>query len=95
MISKDEVKHIAKLARLELTEKEIIKMQKDLSSILDYFNLLKKIPKPRETERVIQPHGDMRPLRKDEVISSHDLIDELIAAFPEKKDDYIKVKSIF
>lgn len=95
MISKDEVKHIAKLARLELTEKEIIKMQKDLSLILDYFNLLKKIPKLRETERAVQPHGDIGSLRKDEVISSHDSTDELIAAFPEKKDDYIKVKSIF
>ena len=41
MISKDEVRHIAKLARLELTESETAKMQKDLSSILDYFDLLK------------------------------------------------------
>lgn len=45
MISKDEVIHIAKLARLQLTEKEITKMQKDLSAILDYFDLLKKAPK--------------------------------------------------
>ena len=43
MISKDQVKHIAKLARLELTEKETEKMQHDLSAILDYFNVLKKV----------------------------------------------------
>ena len=46
MISKEEVEHIAKLARLELAPVEIEKMQKDLSAILDYFNLLKKAPKP-------------------------------------------------
>ena len=45
MISKEEVEHIAKLARLELTGKEVEKMQKDLSAILDYFDLLKKAPK--------------------------------------------------
>ena len=49
MISKDEVQHIAKLARLELTEKEIEKMQKDLSEILGYFDLLKKAPKPEKS----------------------------------------------
>ncbi len=48
MISKEEVEHIAKLARLELTESEVKKMQKDLSAILDYFNLLKKAPKPNK-----------------------------------------------
>ena len=92
MISKEEVERIAKLARLELTEKEAEKMQKDLSAILDYFNLLKKAPKVK-----IQPASasdKATAWRKDEVISSHDIIDELIAAAPDKKDDYIKVKAI-
>lgn len=89
MISKEEVKHIAKLARLELTEKEIEKMQKDMSAILDYFDLLKKSP---HADFVKQ--DDAGDLRKDEVISSHDIVDELISAIPDKKDDYIKVKSI-
>jgi aspartyl-tRNA(Asn)/glutamyl-tRNA(Gln) amidotransferase subunit C len=43
MINKDEVQHIAKLARLGLGEKEIEKMEKELSLILDYFNLLKEV----------------------------------------------------
>jgi aspartyl-tRNA(Asn)/glutamyl-tRNA(Gln) amidotransferase subunit C len=92
MISKDEVKHIAKLARLELTEKEIVKMQKDLSAILDYFNLLKKAPKLGKAAG--SRKGDLSATRKDEVISSHDIADELIGAAPDKKDDYIKVKTI-
>jgi len=91
MISKEQVSHIAKLARLELTKKEIEKMQKELSAILDYFDLLKKAPKPETKQKVFS--GD-NCLRKDEVISSHDIKDELISAFPDKKDDYIKVKSI-
>ena len=90
MISKEEVEHIAKLARLELTGNEVEKMQKDLSAILDYFALLKKAPKPENVEI----KGDLSAMRKDEVISSYDMIDEIIAAAPDKKDGYIKVKTI-
>ena len=93
MISKEEVEHIAKLARLELTEKEVEKMQKDLSAILDYFNLLKKAPSPAKTSSR-SLGGQAQSLRKDEVISSFDVRDELIAGAPDKKDDYIKVKTI-
>lgn len=94
MISKDEVKRIAKLARLELTEKEIEKMQKDLSAILDYFELLKRAPR-KDAEFYAETRGKTaNEFRKDEVVSSHDIIDELIAAVPDKKDDYIKVKAI-
>jgi aspartyl/glutamyl-tRNA(Asn/Gln) amidotransferase C subunit len=92
MISKDEVKHIAELARLELSEKEIEKMQKDLSAILDYFNLLKKAPAP---SKILQQQNlGGQALRKDEAVSSHDIADKLISAAPDKKDNYIKVKTI-
>ncbi|MGA2417882.1 MAG: Asp-tRNA(Asn)/Glu-tRNA(Gln) amidotransferase subunit GatC [Candidatus Staskawiczbacteria bacterium] len=91
MISKEEVQHIAKLARLELTEKEIEKMQKDLSAILDYFELLKRAPKVK----IQNPTLNTQHPREDEIISSHDIADELIGQAPDKKDDYIKVKNIF
>ena len=93
MISKEEVEHIAKLARLELTGKEIEKMQKDLTAILDYFILLKNVPEvvKNDSEKVIK-----NILRKDEVFQKDDsMAEKLIAAAPDKKDDYIKVKAIF
>lgn len=90
MISEEEVKRIAKLARLELNETEIKKMQKDMSAILDYFDLLKKAPKVK----VQNQKSEIKKLRTDEVISSYDMRDEIIAAAPDKKDDYIKVKTI-
>jgi aspartyl/glutamyl-tRNA(Asn/Gln) amidotransferase C subunit len=93
MINKEEVEHIAKLARLELTEKEVEKMQKDLSAILDYFDLLKRAPKAEISKSPASVKNSS--LREDKIISSHDMADELIAGFPSKKDDYIKVKEIF
>ena len=111
MISKTEVQHIAKLARLELTEQEVEKMQKDLSSILDYFDLLKKAPKTPKgnntkkqvSTSLIRANKGMEGIkerrnttRKDEVAQkSASLANNLIEVAPDKKDGYIKVKAIF
>jgi len=98
MISKEEVKHIAKLARLELTEAEITKMQKDLSAILDYFNLLKKAdtgqhPVLTKSQHWVFPESNN--LRKDEAIpQKREVVEKIIQSAPDKKDDYIKVKNI-
>lgn len=93
MISEDEVRHIAKLARLELTENEIEKMQKDLSAILDYFKLLEKAPKPSPVVRTTGLKENV--VRKDEVMEKPaSLANNLIAAAPNRKDEYIKVKAI-
>lgn len=48
MLTKDEVKHIAALAKLHLTEAEIEKYQHDLSGILDWIGILSEC----ETENV-------------------------------------------
>jgi len=91
MISKQEVEHIAKLARLELTEEEVKKMQKDLSEILEYFNILKKAPQISQSENLDR---GARVLRKDEVFPSYDVAKKLIVVAPNKKDGYIKVKAV-
>lgn len=93
MISKQEVEHIANLSRLDLTEKEIEKMQKDLSAILDYFDLLKSASvTPR---RDYGETGKADVFREDKVEEQkREVAEKIIAAFPNKKDDYIKVKAI-
>jgi len=91
MISEDEVKHIAKLARLDLTEKEVGKMQKDLSEILGYFDLLKNVPEIK----ILNPKSKIQNLRKDEIKPrDNGLAEKLVASAPDKKDGYIKVKTI-
>ena len=94
MISKEEVIHIAKLARLELTEKEIEKMQKDLSAILDYFDLLKKAPKIKKKTGIHETENT-NGLREDKPKERNNSeAEKIIAQAPDKKDDYIKVKTI-
>jgi aspartyl-tRNA(Asn)/glutamyl-tRNA(Gln) amidotransferase subunit C len=94
MITKEEVEHLAKLARLGLTEKEMKEIQKDLSLILDYFNLLKEI-NTEEIEPTSHPILTKPYLRKDEVLKSpSEKIQKLIEMAPQKEKGYIKVKSI-
>ena len=44
MISKDEIKHLGWLSRLELTEKEIDKYSRQIDEIMRYFDKLDTIP---------------------------------------------------
>ena len=93
MISKEEVKHIAKLARLGLSEKETEKFQKELSSILDYIEKLKEVD-ISEVEATSHPFFIENVMRKDEPYQGEDG-KKLVGQSPEKKDNFIKVKSIF
>lgn len=95
MISKEEVKHIAELARLGLTEKEIGKYQKELSSVLDYMEKLKKVDVSQ-----IEPIANSKLLnnvmRRDEARpQSVETKRKLIEMAPERQKEYIKVKSVF
>ena len=92
MISKEEVKHIAKLARLGISDKEIIKYQKDLSSVLDYIEKLEKV-NVQGVEPTSHPFFVENIVRKDEILNKKDT-GKLRDMAPDKKDNYIKVKSI-
>ena len=87
---------IAKLARLELTGEEIEKMQKDLSAILDYFNVLKKAPvmKDRPIDRSM---GLSKNVVRQDIVSEKPagLAGDLVQLSPDTKDGYVKVKNMF
>lgn len=92
MINKEEVGKIAKLARLKLADEENEKMQKDLSEVLDYFNLLKKV---KSKTAILDSEKKERTIRQDQPKPQPDLVAEkLVKAAPDKKGKYIKVKAI-
>ena len=94
MLSKEEVKHIAKLARLGLTEEEIEKFQKELSSTLNYIEKLKEadVSKVKPTSHSVAMENVTRENEgssKLKVKSS-----KLLDLAPETKDGYLKTKQI-
>ncbi len=75
MISADDVRHIARLARLELTDDEVVRFQDELSKILEYVAQLESLeagtaaeaPPPGQPPRddVVEPWPDVRPLHDE------------------------------
>jgi len=94
MIEKEEVKHIANLAHLGLTEKELESMQKNFSSILDYIETLKEAD-ISSIEKSFSERGLKNIIRED---VQKDFPEEdknkLIDLFPETENNYLKTKKI-
>lgn len=100
MIDKKQTQHIAKLARLDIKEEELEDFQKDLSKIIDYFNIIEKVdtsnvpPTFHPTEEFLKT-GTKR-MREDQVCSlPPEIVERLIDAFPKKEKRYLLIKSIF
>jgi aspartyl-tRNA(Asn)/glutamyl-tRNA(Gln) amidotransferase subunit C len=93
MLSTDDVKHISHLARVGLTDAEVTHFQKDLSTILDWFEQLKDVDvsgAPAETS--LAPESNRAA--KDVAMLSGEA-PRILENAPVKKGDYFKVKSVF
>lgn len=94
MISKKEVKHVAKLARLGLTEKEIKKMQTELDLILDYFELLKE-PDVSQVLPTSHSIGLENIIREDIAKKeSPQTLQKILKQAPAKEKGHFRVKGI-
>ncbi len=93
-ISKEEVKHIAKLARLGLEEKEIEKIQKELSLILDYFNLLKEVDISGIEPSFYSTEGLKKIPAREDYVKKNKKVKKLLDSVPETKENFVKVKEI-
>ena len=91
-ITKNEVKKVAHLARLELNEDEINKHSDQLEKILEYIKQLEKIDTNDVpcTTRAIEV---INVFRKDEK-KNYDSVDELLKLGPSKENKYFKVPKI-
>lgn len=92
MLSKEEVIKLASLARIELSEVDIEKYRKDLSSVLDYVDALKEVDTDG-LEIVSSVTGLENVERRDEPVSI-EYQEKIMHNAPERKDDFYKVKSI-
>ena len=65
-LSSDQVRHIAKLARLNVSDAEVKKFGKELSSILDYIDRLQEVD-TKNVEPLKSITGISNAEREDEV----------------------------
>ena len=92
MISTDDVKHVAKLARLELTEEEINKYSKQLGSILEYVEQMNEVD-TTGVEPMPHPIPVYNVMRED-VVKYEQTKDEMLANAPFEEDGFFRVPKI-
>lgn len=92
MISTDDVKHVAKLARLELTEEEINKYSKQLGSILQYVEQMNEVD---TTGIEPMPHAiPVYNVMREDVVKYEQTKDEMLANAPFEEDGFFRVPKI-
>lgn len=92
MLSKEEVIKLAKLARIALTDAEVEKLQKDLTTVFDYVAELKQVD-VEGLQEVSQVTGLVNVQRDDVPVFAQNH-QEIFSQAPEMKDGYYKVKAI-
>jgi aspartyl-tRNA(Asn)/glutamyl-tRNA(Gln) amidotransferase subunit C len=92
MISRAEVEHVARLARLQLTDDELERMREQLSAILQYIDKLRLL----DTESV-EPTSHAVPLvnvmREDQVEPCFPR-EEMLANAPDRAGEFFRVPRI-
>lgn len=91
-IKKSDVEHVAKLARIKITESEKELYSKQLSSIIEYVDQLKEVD-TKDVEPTTHITGLKNVMRADEPLSGN-AQEELIDAAPESERDMVKVRSV-
>lgn len=95
MLSKNQVRKIAQLARIEISKEEAEKYSTELSDILGFVEKLNEAD-TEGVEPVAHITGAKNVTREDKIIEYNDKTKEdIINNFPEKKDRFDKVKAVF
>jgi len=93
-LTKEEVEHIAKLSKLELSDEEKTLYSEQLSSILDYAEKLKEID-TENLEMTANVTGLTDVYREDEVIERNIPYSDIEKNAPEFKDGSFVVPGVF
>ena len=91
-LSRDEVLHIARLARLGLTESEVDKLQEQLSHILENFEILQQVD-TTDVPPTAQPIPLQNVLR-DDVVAESFLPGDILNNAPRREGDYFRVRPV-
>ena len=91
-LSRDEVLHIAQLARVGLSEEDVAKFREQLSDVLDHFETLKALD-TEGVEPTAYPLALESVMRSDEVRPSLPR-DEVLANAPQAEDGAFRVRAV-
>jgi len=91
-IDKNTVKHISKLARISLDEKNVDSLSKDLTSIMKFIESLNKLNTDKTAPLTSIINASLKS-RKDEVKDGK-IRDQILKNSPEKNDEFFVVPKV-
>jgi aspartyl-tRNA(Asn)/glutamyl-tRNA(Gln) amidotransferase subunit C len=91
-ISREEVEHVARLARLELTEEEVEKFRGQLSAVLERAQRIQALDLD-DVPPTAHP-VDLSNVWRDDVVVPFDDTDAILANVPELEDRRFRVPQI-
>jgi aspartyl-tRNA(Asn)/glutamyl-tRNA(Gln) amidotransferase subunit C len=91
-LSREEVLHIARLARVAVTEDEITRMSEQLSNLLEHFQVLQQV----DTEGVppTSQSVELRSVMREDVIQPSLSAEEVLSNAPHRDGDSFRVKPV-
>lgn len=87
MLTKEEVLHVAHLARIEITEEELEKYQRDLKILFDEIDKIKDL-NDFDEDKMIAPWENNFDINRESVPVDKD---NLLLNVPKKKGNFIEV----
>lgn len=92
-LTREQVEHVARLARLRLPPEEIEQMQAELSRILEYFTMLAEadVSSVPPTAQVT----DLLNVMRDDVVNPSLPREEVLANAPDQQDGMFRVRALF
>lgn len=91
-LSREEVLHIARLARVALTEDEITRFSEQLSKLLENFEILQQV----DTEGVppTAQSVELRSVMRDDKVAPSFPPEDILANAPRQEADSFKVRAV-
>jgi len=94
MISADDVRKLARLSRLALTDEEVEKLRGEMDSIVAYIDTIQKVTLPQTPAGSV--YLDIENVMRDDA-NPHEpdaFTEALLSQAPRREGDYLKVKKI-
>lgn len=94
MISADDVRKLALLGRLEVTDEEVVKFQADINSIVAYIDTVQKVEVPKTANTSV--HLELENVMREDV-HPHEggqYSEELLGQVSRREGSLLKVKKI-
>ncbi len=91
-LSREEVLHIARLARVDLTEAEITRYSEQLSGLLEHFEVLQQVDTadvPPTAQSV-----ELRSVMRDDAVRPSLPPQDVLANAPKREGDLFRVKAV-